>query len=195
MCCAERPEDEYLPLSGVQHYAFCPRQFALIHIEQQWAENYLTAEGDVQHERAHDAEATETRGDLIVARGMPVRSRRLSVSGACDVVEFQRSPGGVRLYGREGTWAPYPVEYKRGSPKEDDCDHLQLCTQALCLEEMLCCDIPKGAMFYHEIRRREEVEFTAELRDRVREMIKRMCELYDRRHTPRVRKSARCRSC
>lgn len=192
---AERSEDEFLPLSALQHYAFCQRQFALIHIEQQWAENVLTAEGRIQHEKAHDADTAEKRGELMITRGMPVRSTRLCLMGVCDVVEFKRSPEGVSLLKHEGTWLPYPVEYKRGRPKNDDCDVLQLCAQAMCLEEMLCCDIPEGALFYHEIRRREAVAFDAALRERVDKMARDMHSLYDRRHTPRVKRAKRCQNC
>ena len=195
MCSADYPEDGYLPLSGLQHYAFCPRQFALIHIEQQWEENILTAEGRLRHEKAHDAGTTERRGDMLITRGMPVRSARLGVSGACDVVEFRKDPGGVPLWNQEGAWLAYPVEYKRGRPREDDCDALQVCCQAMCLEEMLCCDIPEGALFYHEIRRRQAILFDAVLRSRVEEMLLEMHALYNRRHTPRVKRAGRCRSC
>ena len=188
-------QDFFLPLSGIQHFAFCRRQWALIHIENLWAENVRTVEGNILHERAHDEQIKETRGDLLILRGLRVASARLGLSGICDVVEFHRDPKGVPLYGREGRWLPYPVEYKRGKAKETPADRLQLCGQAMCLEEMLCCDIPEGALFYGETRRREIVLFTDELRRQVRDDLKEMHELYRRGHTPKARSSKACNAC
>ncbi len=188
-------DDELLPISGLQHFAYCRRQWALIQIENLWSENLLTAEGRLLHERAHDPSQTEVRGGVIVARGLPVFSRRLGMSGVCDAVEFRPSPEGVSLRGREGLWLPYPVEYKRGAPKEHDADELQLCCQALCLEEMLLCRIPEGSLFYGQPRRRTRVEFTPELRGRVAELAAEMRELYRRGHTPKVRPAKGCGAC
>ena len=188
-------EDDYLPLSGLQHFAFCRRQWALIHIEEQWAENLRTAEGRLMHERAHDASVRERRGNVITVRGVAVRSPALGVSGKCDVLEFHADPGGVPLPETEGLWLPYPVEYKRGSPKEGPEDRLQLCAQAMCLEEMLCCDIPEGALFYGETRRRETVAFTEALRREVRDDLAEMHELYRRGYTPKVKPSKACSAC
>ena len=115
-------QDSFLPLSGIQHFAFCRRQWALIHIENLWAENVRTVEGNILHERAHDETFTELRGDVLTVRGLRIANPRLGLNGVCDVVEFRRNPDGVSLHGREGLWLPYPVEYKRGKPKEDDCD-------------------------------------------------------------------------
>ena len=132
-------EDEYLLISGIQHFAFCRRQWALIHIESQWTDNLYTVSGDLMHTRAHDQSLTEKRGDVIIARDMSVFSRTLKIRGKCDVVEFLRDGDGVSLFGRDGLWVPCPVEYKRGKPKSHDADRLQLCAQAICLEEMLLC--------------------------------------------------------
>jgi len=188
-------EDDYLQLSGLQHFCFCPRQWALIHLEQQWAENLRTVEGDLLHERAHDESFAEKRKDLLTVRGLRVQSPSLGVSGSCDVVEFARSADGVALAGREGRWQPCPVEYKRGQPKEIDADRLQLCCQAMCLEEMLCCTIPAGALFYGETRRREQVPLTEELRGEVRRMLLQMHDYARRGHTPRARGGPHCRAC
>ena len=155
--------DDCLMISGLQHFRFCRRQWALIHIEQQWAENLRTTEGALLHERAHDEQLRESRGDTIITRSLRVYSLTLGLSGQCDVVEFHRDERGVPLHGYEGTWLPYPVEYKRGHAKQDGCDELQLCAQAMCLEEMLCCEIPDGALFYGEARRRVRVPFTPEI--------------------------------
>lgn len=188
-------EEDYLQLSGLQHFAFCRRQWALIHLEQQWAENLLTVQGGILHEKAHDGDSRELRGDVLTTRGMKIHSPTLGVSGECDIVEFRRSPDGITLSGREGIWLPYPVEYKRGSPKTNDADRLQLCAQGMCLEDMLCCDIPEGAVFYGETRRREVVAFTEELRGIVREYLAEMHELYRRKYTPKVKPGKSCNAC
>lgn len=131
-------EDDFLQLSGLQHFAFCRRQWALIHIENQWQENLRTVEGALLHTRAHDEQQREKRGDTLILRGLPIFSASLGLSGKCDITEFHRDTQGVSLTGEEGLWLPYPVEYKRGSPKNGNEDKLQLCAQAMCLEEMLC---------------------------------------------------------
>lgn len=188
-------EDDYLQLSGLQHFAFCRRQWALIHIENQWAENYRTVDGQLMHQRVHDQEFRESRGDRLTVRGLAVHSAKLGVSGQCDAVEFFRDPAGVPLRGREGLWLPYPVEYKRGKPKEHDADELQLCAQAMCLEEMLCCAVPEGALYYGEPRRRTVVRYTPELCGQVRDYLQEMHELYDRRYTPKVKPTKACNAC
>lgn len=188
-------EEDFLQLSGLQHFAFCRRQWALIHIENQWKENLRTVEGDIFHRRAHDEQARERRGDSLILRGLPVSSRNLGVSGKCDVVEFHRSPEGVPLHGEEGRWQPYPVEYKKGSPKPGEADKMQLCAQAMCLEEMLCCKVPEGALFYGDTRRRLTLSFTEELREQVRAMLEEMHRLYARGYTPRVKPSKSCNAC
>ena len=191
----EYNEDDYLLLSGLQHFAFCRRQWALIHIEDLWAENLRTTEGHLLHERAHDTSLRERRGSVITVRGVSIHSPSLGVSGQCDVLEYHADPDGIPLPDTDGTWLPYPVEYKRGCSKEADADRLQLCAQAMCLEEMLCCDIPEGALFYGETRRRETVPFTDKLRAQVKESLLEMHELYRRGHTPRVKPSKSCNAC
>lgn len=188
-------EEDYLQLSGLQHFKFCRRQWALIHIENQWAENYRTTDGAILHEKAHNGDLAESRGGLLITRDMRISSSTLGVSGACDVLEFHRGDVGIPLKGREDLWQPFPVEYKRGQPKSHSADQLQLCAQAMCLEEMLCCDIPQGALYYGEIRRRQEVEFTPELRSEVTVLLKQMHDLYSRGHTPKVKPTKSCNAC
>lgn len=187
--------DDYLLMSGIQHFSFCRRQWALIHLEQQWAENLRTAEGRLEHERCHDESFTEKRGNLFVVRGMHVVSHRLRMSGSCDVVEFRADPGGVPLQGCSGTWLPMPVEYKHGHSKENDADRLQLCAQAMALEEMLVCEIPAGALYYAETRRREIVLLTPELRQKTQDMADEMQRLWARGHTPKVKPGKFCNAC
>ena len=184
-----------LMLSGLQHFAYCRRQWALIHVEQQWQENLHTAEGQVFHRRAHDEEQTEVRGDTIIVRGMRVQSERLGISGICDVVEFTRSPDGIALAGREGRYQVHPVEYKKGAPKDHQADELQLCAQAMCLEEMLLCRIDEGSLFYGEPRRRTRVTFSPELRAQAEQMLGEMHQMDERGHTPRVKRHKGCSAC
>lgn len=188
-------EDRYLMLSGLQHFQFCKRQWALIHIEQQWEENVKTIEGQHLHEKADQPFMKEKRGNKLVVRAMPVQSRRLQVSGICDVVEFIKDPGGVELFGVDGTYRAYPVEYKRGKPKKGDEDIIQLVAQAMCLEEMLVCHIDRGYLFYNEIKRRVEVPITDELKDQVIRMAEEMHQYYERRHTPKVKTGPFCKNC
>ena len=192
---SEYPEDDWLALSGLQHFAFCRRQWALIHVEQQWRDNYLTTAGSLEHDRAHDYGASEARGDLLIMRDLRVFSRRLGITGACDVVEFRQSDAGVPLHGRAGTWSPYPVEYKHGAPKQTDADRLQLCAEAMCLEEMLACSIPEGALFYQQTKHRERVRLDESLRDQIVAMSGEMHDLFARGHTPNVKPSKSCRAC
>ena len=172
--------DDGLPLSGLQHLAFCPRQWALIHLEQVWAENRLTAEGKVLHERA-DLPGQVRRGQLRSVRGLTLLSRRLRLTGHADVVEFRPEP--------------YPVEYKRGKRKPTDCDLVQICAQALCLEEMLGVAVPRGAIFYGEPRRRIDVEFSPALRTRTEELAASMQRLYAARETPPAQPGKHCLNC
>ena len=188
-------EEDFLQLSGLQHFKFCRRRWALIHIENQWAENYRTIDGAILHQNAHDAQFRESRGNRVITRGVSVYSSQLGVSGQCDVLEYHQGNAGIPLPGKEGLWQPYPVEYKRGSPRQDTGDALQLCGQAMCLEEMLCCDIPEGALYYGEIRRRERVAFTEELRGQVRALLEEMHQLYRRGYTPKVKPTKSCNAC
>lgn len=188
-------EADYLQLSGLQHFRFCRRQWALIHIEQQWAENFRTTDGALLHQNAHDKGFFESRGDLLITRGMHVFSAELGVSGECDVLEFHRSPEGISLQGRTGLWKPYPVEYKRGKYNERAGDALQLCGQAMCLEEMLCCSISEGALYYGETRRRVVVPLSPELRQTVRDCLLEMHQMYQRGYTPKVKPTKACAAC
>lgn len=188
-------EEDYLQLSGLQHFAFCRRQWALIHIECLWQDNLLTVEGDLFHDRAHNEKTRERRGDTLILRSLPVYSRCMGISGKCDVVEFLANRDGISLRGEQGLWLPFPVEYKCGSPKANKADELQLCAQAMCLEETLCCSIPEGALYYGETRRRTPVYFTEELRNAVQTMTDEMHQLFRRGHTPVVKPGKHCNAC
>jgi CRISPR-associated exonuclease Cas4 len=178
--------DDLLPISALQHIAFCERQCALIYTEQAWEENRLTVEGKIMHERVHD-ESRESRGDIRIDYGVSLRSLRLGLIGKADVVEFQRQA--------DGSWLPFPVEYKRGKPKADDCDRVQLCAQAICLEEMLSVAIPEGALFYGQTRHRLDVVFDDALRRETEETAQRAHELIASGRTPPPVYEKRCESC
>lgn len=192
---SEYTPEELLPLSGIQHFVFCRRQWALIQIERQWQDNALTADGKLLHQRTDDPFFTEKRKGIIIARSVPVASYRLGIIGICDVVEFVESNDGISLPGRTGFFTPAPVEYKRGKEKTSLCDEAQLCAQAICLEEMLSTVIPRGYLYYNQIRHRVEVNFTEELRSFIFKMTSEMHAYYERGYTPRVKISKACRSC
>jgi len=187
-------EDDYIMLSALQHYLFCPRQCALIHLEQTWDDNRLTMQGNILHERVHE-QNHEKRGDVIVSRGLRLASARLGLAGQADVVEFHRSDTGCALANYPGAWQPFPVEYKRGRPKHDHCDAVQLCAQAVCLEEMLECSIPKGALYYGQERRRKDVEFEQTLRDETLACVSAVHELLNNGRTPPPVADKKCGSC
>lgn len=191
----EYKEDDFLQLSGIQHFEFCRRQWALIHIEQLWEDNLRTTEGELMHESAHNSYSSECRREVIISRGMPIFSRNLGVSGECDIVEFRKDANGIPLVGRSGSYSVYPVEYKHGEPKDGDADILQLTAQAMCLEEMLCCEITQGAIFYGKTKRRFKVEITQALRSRVREVTAEMHTLYEAGHIPKVKPTKSCNAC
>ncbi len=188
-------DDELLLLSGIQHMAFCPRQWALIHIEQQWEENVKTIEGQHLHERVDDPFIKDSGNELVVWRSVNLISYRLGFSGRADVVEFKRTETGIILPGKTGKWTPYPVEYKRGKPKPDERDEVQLCAQAICMEEMFDTTISEGALFYGEIRRRTMVPFSDELRKQVSEYADEMHRLFQQGITPAPVYKSHCKSC
>ncbi len=188
-------EDSLLMLSGIQHFQFCRRQWALIHIEQQWEENVKTVEGQHLHRNADKPLIREKRGNKLIVRAMPVKSNELKITGVCDVVEFIQDNSGVEIEGSEGKYTTHPIEYKRGKPKKNNSDILQLTAQAMCLEEMLLCEINTGYMFYNEIKHRVEVPITEDHKTEVRLIVAEMYHYYKRKHTPKVKTGAFCKSC
>lgn len=193
-------DDDLLLLSGIQHMAFCERQWALIHIEQAWAENVRTVEGKHLHKNADDPYFDETRRNLRVVRGMPVVSQRLGLRGVADVVEFQSCETYIKgktckLKDRPGWWIPVPIEYKRGKPKPDDRDAVQVCAQAMALEEMLEVSIPEGAVYYAQVRRRDPIAVDEKLRAHTTELAIRMHELTRLGITPKAPRGKNCSEC
>ena len=179
-------EEDFLQLSALQHFIFCQRQCALIHIEQLWVENQFTAEGRIMHDKAHE-EKTEMRKNVRIERGIPLRSNALGLNGKADVVEFHKD--------NSGRWIPFPVEYKRGKPKLDNCDKVQLCAQALCLEEMLNVKITSGALFYGKTRHRFNVEFDEALRKETKGAVSGLRAFIDARKTPKPVYEKKCDTC
>lgn len=188
-------EQDYLMISGIQHFLFCKRQWALIHVEQQWQENSLTLEGKYLHEKADQPIIREKRKDKLIVRALPIHSKILGITGICDVVEFIKSPISAPLYGEEGDFLPFPIEYKHGKPKKDLSDRLQLTAQAVCLEEMLHCSVSKGYLYYHQIRHREEVTIDSTLREALEKIIKEMQIYWQKKHTPKVKTGNFCKKC
>ena len=194
-------EDDLLPISALQHLMFCERQCALIHVERLWAENRLTVEGKHLHDRVHD-QGDESRGDVRIARGVALRSLRLGLTGKADVIEFHRSAdspsapqSAIALHDVEGWWRPFPIEYKRGKPKAEPCDAVQLCAQALCLEEMLHVRVESGALFYGRTRRRLDVRFDDALRGETEGAARRLHDLIESSRTPPPRPRPQCDRC
>ena len=176
-------EDDLIPLSALQHLLYCERRAALVHVEQAWADNVYTVEGSHMHDRADQA-GTERHGNLLICRGLHIRSMRLGLSCRADVVEFHlitapNSPlEGVRLPGHDGLWAPFPVEYKRRRLRHESGYEVQLCAQAMCLEETFGAEaIPHGALFFGQTHRRLEVTFDSKLRELTTQSAKRLHEL------------------
>jgi len=198
-------EDDLLPISALQHLEFCERQWALMYLEGLWDENVLTVQGSRMHEQA-DTDGTTVRGDLRIAAGVRLRSLRLGLTGRADIVEFHRisnssdmssqpNTAGVELDGTDGLWTPMPVEYKHGRPKAIRCDEVQLCAQALCLEEMLGAHVPRGMLFYGKTRRRHEVAVDDDLRSYTEKLTARLHQMTREGRTPPAIYGRRCRSC
>jgi CRISPR-associated exonuclease Cas4 len=179
-------EEDLIPLSAIQHVMFCERQCALIHVEQIWDENLFTAEGRIMHERV-DERGQESRGGVRIERGLPLRSFKLGLIGKADVVEFHRT--------ESGTWQPFPIEYKRGKPKPDDCDKVQLCAQAMCLEEMLGMEVPCGALYYGKTRHRQNLTFDQALREETVKAAARARDVIREGVTPKAVYTKKCKSC
>lgn len=185
------------PISALQHMAFCPRQAGLIHLEQAWEENQQTAEGRTLHERC-DEGYVEFRRGLRQFSGVHVSSEKFGLFGRLDVIEVEKvgeGPDTAAFLGLSGVWKLRPVEFKRGKPKDEDCDRIQLCAQALCLEEMTGIEIGEGAIFYGKIRRRDDVALDASLRSRTLEVIGDFDAMMRSRKLPNPVWKVGCRSC
>ncbi len=179
-------EEDLTPISALNQYLYCQRRCALIFIEQIWSENLFTAEGCIMHDKV-DTANRESRGNVRIDYGVPLRSLRIGLIGKADVVEFHKKD--------DGTWQPFPVEYKRGKPKSDNCDKVQLCAQAMCLEEMLNVEIPEGALFYGQTHHRHDVIFDKVLRLETEEAARKVHALIESGITPKAEYSKKCKQC
>lgn len=190
-------EDQMLMLSGIQHYVFCARQWALIHIDQVWQDNVLTMEGSLQHNVVDDPEYRQNNGGVITVRGFRVASYALGLTGIADAVELHpaTSANGIYFGKYSGYFLPFPIEYKHGSKKSIDCDILQLAAQAMCIEEMYGVAVTQGAIFYRKTNRRQAVEITEEIRRRVRNTSDMMHGLFETGKLPKAPLQAKCRNC
>jgi CRISPR-associated exonuclease Cas4 len=191
------PEEDYIMISALQHYVFCPRQCGLIHVEKLWVENALTIQGNIMHERVHNESENEKRKDTISVRGLKVSSSTLGLTGQIDLVEFHKCSklNGTQLKNQVGYWHPLIVEYKRGKPKKDNSDKIQLCAQAICLEDMLNINIVEGAVYYGKKRHRFKVTFDRDLRQETEMVINTVHEMIKNGITPLARFEAKCTSC
>lgn len=178
-------EDQFIQLSALQHYVFCPRQCALIHVDDVWNDNVFTVRGNILHEKV-DTDTYETRGTLKTVRALKIHSFRLGLAGKCDVVEFRKGEGGIEIF---------PVEFKAGQPKQNISDEVQLCAQALCLEEMMNTEITRGAFFYGRIRRRVQVEIGEQLRKQTEEIIAAVHDIVERKVVPQAAYMQKCKTC
>jgi len=191
-------DDEMLMLSGIQHFRFCPRQWVLIHIEQQWDDNRLTIEGQLLHKHVDDPFYRQKCGEYITLRSVSIASHELGLCGISDAIELlptEDKNNSISHPKYKGFWLPFPVEYKHGKPKKNEIDEVQLAAQAMCLEEMYSIRIDKGAFFYGEIRHRVEIEITPQLRKIVRTCATDMHKLYNKRAIPKAEKGKHCDKC
>lgn len=178
-------EDDFIMISALQHYIFCPRQCGLIHIDDVWQKNLFTVRGEILHEKV-DSDSYETRGDVKTVRGLRIHSYKYGIVGRCDVVEFRQTSKGKEIF---------PVEFKAGQPKEDISDKVQLCAQVFCLEEMLNTQINKAAFFYGKIRRRNVIDIDLQLRTQTEDVINSVRRLISEKKIPIIEYSAKCRNC
>ena len=191
-------DDQMLMLSGIQHYMYCPRQWALIHIEQQWGENRLTAEGHQLHQNGDNPAYRQKNGETITLRSVHIASHTLGLYGVTDAVELLPSESSIDSITHPrypGFWKPYPVEYKRGHRKPDERDEVQLAAQVICLEEMYGIHIPEAALFYHETRHRETVRIDEHLRQLTYDLSEAMHRTFERGITPKAEERRACRNC
>lgn len=184
-----------LPLNGIQHFSFCPRQWALITIEQVWEENEDTALGHLVHSIADDSYYEEVRGNRIITRAVPIQSLELGFTGVIDVLEYHRMKDGIRLKKHPGNWMPFIIEFKKGREKKDLCDVMQLTAQVMCLEESMKISIKQSALYYKSTNSRVDVEISDELRNEVRLTSQRMHDLYESGITPPAIEGKHCGKC
>lgn len=188
--------DDYLMLSGIQHFYFCKRQWCLIHIEQQWEENRWTMEGQIIHEKSDNPYIKEKRKEKFISRAIPVASKKLRLSGILDVVEFSKdNEKGIEISGKRGKWKPVIIEFKRGKPKKDQRDIVQLVAQVICLEEKFGINIPDSYLYYNQTNQKVKVEISDVRREIVCGLANEMHDLFDKRVTTPAENYKNCKEC
>jgi len=191
-------DEDMLMLSGIQHFRFCPRQWALIHIDQQWEDNHLTIEGEILHKHVDEPSYRQKHGEYITLRSVNIASHELGLYGITDIVELHPSDDETNSICHPkypGYWRPYPIEYKRGRPKRNEIDEVQLAAQAICLEEQYGISIDKGAIYYGEVHHREEIAITEYLRDIVASCASAMHAIYKEGKLPPINYGKHCMKC
>ena len=188
-------EEDYLQISGIQHYMFCPRRWALMYVEDQWSDNALTISGHIAHENVHNDKSITKKNGIITMRELHIKSHQLGLSGDCDAVEFTPSPNGVKLHNYDGLYDIQSIEYKHGNGMSIEADKMQAIAQTICLEEMFCCNINYVSLFYFGTKRREKIEITQADRDRLQQIVNEMHNLLQNKHTPQCKPKKYCKSC
>ena len=188
-------ESDYLKISGIQHYMFCPRQWALIHIENQWSDNALTISGHISHDTVHNDTSVTKKNGVITMRELHIKSQELGITGDCDAVEFTPSLNGVKLHNYDGLYDIQSIEYKHGKGMSIEADKMQAIAQTMCLEEMFCCNINTVSLFYFGTKRREKIEITQADRELLKNTVSEMHKLMKNKHTPKCKPKKYCKSC
>ena len=187
--------EDYIQISGIQHYMYCKRSWALIYIEDIWRDNFLTLDGDKVHERVHDSSSSEIRKDKFFERGVYISSEEYGLTGQCDLIEYKNDPNGIQLRDKDGLWVIIPTEYKHGNGDSIDYDKYQLVAQMICLEEMFQTEIEYGYLYYKKSNKKIKIENTNELKLLIKQITKEMRELIKRQYTPKIRKNKKCKNC
>lgn len=188
-------EENLIQISGIQHFKYCKRRWALLYIENLWEDNYLTIEGDKIHEKAHDGSLKESRKNKIIERGTYISSKEYKLTGQCDIIEYHKDINGINIVNKEGKWKIIPIEYKHGNGESVDIDKYQLIAQILCLEEMFQTNIEYGYLYYKSTNKRIKIENNDEIKKETIELIKEMNEYIKKQYTPKQKKSKKCNNC
>ena len=187
--------EESIQISGIQHYMYCRRSWALLYIENMWKDNYLTLDGDAVHEKVHDTNVKESRKDVFYERGVYISSEKYNLSGQCDLIEYHKNKNGILLKGKDDLWVIVPTEYKHGNGDSIDYDKYQLIAQMICLEEMFLTKIEYGYLYYKKSNKRIKIENTEEIKKELKKIISEMQDLMKRKYTPKIRKNKKCKNC
>lgn len=188
-------EENLIQISGIQHFLYCKRQWALFYIENLWEDNHLTIDGDKVHEKVHNTNIKETRKNKIIERGTYISSEKYKLTGQCDVIEYHKDINGINITNKEDKWKIIPIEYKHGNGESVDIDKYQLIAQILCLEEMFQTNIEYGYLYYKAANKKIKIENTNEIKSAVIKIIEEINDYTRKQYTPKVKKSKKCNNC